>query len=104
MVRDESELLGIVRIRPDIGTDFLSKYIGHIGYDIKPSERGNGLGTELLRLALQKVKKLNISEALVLCSSKNKASRKVILNNNGIYESNIEDETGELLERYWIKL
>lgn len=104
MVRNDSELLGIVRIRPDLCSNYLEQYIGHIGYDIRPSERGQGFGTEILRLALQEAKRFDLTDVLILCSSDNSASRMIILKNNGLYESNIEDETGEVLERYWIKL
>lgn len=78
---------------------------GHIGYLIRPSERGKGYGTKLLKIALLEAKKLGIHKVLVTCRKENIASEKVIINNNGIYENNFyEEETGKTFKRYWIKL
>lgn len=78
---------------------------GHIGYLVRPSERGKGYGTQLLKLALIEAKKLDIEKVLVTCRSNNISSEKVILNNNGLYENNYyEKDTGKVFKRYWIKL
>ena len=65
---------------------FLLEEGGHIGYSIRPSERGKGYAKETLRQGLQVAKEKNIKKALVTCSVNNPASRAVILANGGIFE------------------
>ena len=77
----------------------LLNHAGHIGYSIRPSERGKGYAKESLRQGLQIAKGKNIKRALVTCSTENPASRAVILANGGVYED-VRNGT----ERYWIDL
>lgn len=90
--------LGFLNLRLRLN-DYLLEKGGHIGYSIRPSERGKGYAKESLRLGLQMAKDKNIHRVLVTCSIKNTASRAVILANGGQLE-NIHNET----ERYWIDL
>lgn len=99
---DNNIIEGVIRIRENLASEFLEKYIGHIGYDIRPLSRGKGYGKEILRLGLIKAKEIGLEEVLILCSEDNPASRRIIEGNGGIYESNIVDSDGELLRRYWI--
>jgi len=67
---DNSEVVGVVRVRhQDVGTD------GNIGYDISPSYRKKGYGTEILKLALVKAEKICIKEAIVTCNTENIPSK-----------------------------
>ena len=77
----------------------LLNYAGHIGYSIRPSERGKGYAKETLRQGLQAAKEKNIKKALVTCSVNNPASRAVILANGGILE-----DVRNGVERYWIEV
>lgn len=77
----------------------LLNYAGHIGYSIRPSERGKGYAKETLRQGLQVAKEKNIKKALVTCSVNNLASRAVILANGGIFE-----DARNGVERYWIEV
>ncbi|EGX29582.1 GNAT family N-acetyltransferase [Streptococcus salivarius] len=90
--------LGFLNLRLRLN-DYLLEKGGHIGYSIRPSERGKGYAKESLRQGLQVAKDKNIHRALVTCSIKNSASRAVILANGGQLED-IRHET----ERYWIDL
>ena len=90
--------LGFLNLRLRLN-DYLLEKGGHIGYSIRPSERGKGYAKESLHQGLQVAKDKNIHRALVTCSIKNSASRAVILANGGQLE-NIRHET----ERYWIDL
>ena len=90
--------LGFLNLRLRLN-DYLLEKGGHIGYSIRPSERGKGYAKESLHQGLQVAKDKNIHRALVTCSIKNPASRVVILANGGQLED-IRHET----ERYWIDL
>ena len=90
--------LGFLNLRLRLNEGLLN-YAGHIGYSIRPSERGKGYAKESLRQGLQVAKGKNIKQALVTCSTENPASRAVILANGGVYED-VRNGT----ERYWIDL
>ena len=94
---DVGVALGFLNLRLRLNEGLLN-YAGHIGYSIRPSERGKGYAKESLRQGLQIAKK-NIKRALVTCSTENPASRAVILANGGELED-VRNGT----ERYWIDL
>lgn len=76
---------------------------GHIGYSIRPSKRNMGYGTHILKLALQKAKKLSIKKVLVTCNNNNVGSRKIIEFNGGVLQDTIK-HNGKKVRRYWIKI
>ena len=90
--------LGFLNLRLRLNEGLLN-HAGHIGYSIRPSERGKGYAKESLRQGLQVAKEKNVKRALVTCSTENPASRAVILANGGVYED-VRNGT----ERYWIEL
>lgn len=90
--------VGIGKLRHYLN-DNLRKIGGHIGYCIRPSERGKGLGIILLYEMLKKARELNIPRALITCNETNTASRRVIENNGGKLDKIAGDEC-----YYWIKL
>ncbi|KKW17463.1 MAG: GCN5-related N-acetyltransferase [Candidatus Magasanikbacteria bacterium GW2011_GWA2_50_22] len=101
---DNGEFVGQANIRHRL-TDSLRQIGGHIGYDIRPSKRGQGYGNKILELALQKAKGLGIKCALITSDIRNEASRKIIEKNGGILENQIPNpETGFDTLRYWIDL
>ena len=95
---DGGRALGFLNLRLRLNEGLLN-YAGHIGYSIRPSERGKGYAKETLRQGLQVAKEKNIKKALVTCSVNNPASRAVILANGGFLE-NIRNG----VERYWIEV
>ena len=96
---DESgHALGFLNLRLRLNEGLLN-YAGHIGYSIRPSERGKGYAKESLLQGLQIAKEKNIKRALVTCSTENPSSRAVILANGGQLED-VRNGT----ERYWIEL
>ncbi len=90
--------LGFLSLRLRLNEGLLN-HAGHIGYSIRPSERGKGYAKESLQQGLQIAKEKNIKRALVTCSTENPASRAVILANGGKLED-VRNGT----ERYWIEL
>ena len=100
---ERDRLLGAVNIRHYLNDSLLFSG-GHIGDGIRPSERGKGYGTEIIRLALIECKKLGISKVLMTCDKDNIASAKTIIKNGGVLESEFINEDGETEQRYWITL
>ena len=90
--------LGFLNLRLRLNEGLLN-HAGHIGYSIRPSERGKGYAKESLRQGLEVAKEKNIKKTLVTCSVNNTASRAVILANGGELED-IRNGT----ERYWIDI
>ena len=100
---DRNILLGAVNIRHYLN-DYLLKYAGHIGDGIRPSERGKGFATEMIRLALLECKKLGIYRVLMVCDKSNIASAKTIIKNGGKLEDEFVDGDGKIQQRYWIEV
>jgi len=96
------ELAGTVEIRHRL-TDFQLTYTGHIGFTIRPLFRGQGLGTQLLALALDECRKLGLSRVLLTCSRHDEAARSAIVSNGGMLENEIAYE-GDIRCRYWIAI
>ena len=103
LVADERRIVGAVNIRHAL-TERLFNAGGHIGYGIRPSERGKGYATELLRLALEKTRELGLTDILVVCDESNLASEKVIQKNGGVPDTPFVEEDGNVVKRYWIHL
>lgn len=99
---DKEQFIGRVSIRHRLNKE-LKKFGGHIGYIIKPSKRKKGYGTQILKLALLKAKKLGIKKILITCSEINVASQKIIEKNNGKLKEKTKHKN-ELLKKYWINI
>lgn len=100
---NDKKIVGVIHFRHYFN-DFLEKYGGHIGYSICPSERRKGYGTLMLSECLKEIKKYsNLEKVLLTCNDTNKASKKTIIANGGIYENTVYCEPNDCnLERYWI--
>ena len=101
--RARNRLLGAANIRHELNDSLLITG-GHIGDGIRPSERGKGFGTELVRLALIECKKLGIRRVLMTCDKSNTASAKTIIKNGGVLENEFVNSEGEIEQRYWITI
>lgn len=97
------KILWAISLRHNIDHSNFREVGGHIGYGIRPSERGKWYATEMLRLALLEAKKLWLQKVLITCDDDNIASAKVIENNGGIFERFAEKD-GKKKRRYWITL
>ena len=104
LVDMRNQVLGTSRLRHWL-VPHLEKEGGHIGYDIRPSERRKGLGTSLLSLTLEKARERGIDEVVITCDGDNEASRRTILKNGGRpIRSSISDRTGKQVLRFRIVL
>ena len=98
---DGGEIIGTTQVRHSLNEATLHKG-GHIGYGIRPSERGKGYGAQILALALNECRALGIDKALVTCDKDNAASAGTILRNGGVLENEFVEEDGNIVQRYWI--
>ncbi|MFW6355789.1 MAG: GNAT family N-acetyltransferase [Spirochaetota bacterium] len=77
--------VGICKIRHHL-TDALRVSGGHIGYSIRPSERGKGYGTRMLAEALVRAREIGISWVLITVNEDNPASWRMVEANAGSLE------------------
>lgn len=100
---DERDIfIGAANIRKYLNERLLNGG-GHIGDGIRPTERGKGYGTLLVKLALEECKKLGINRVLMCCNKFNEGSRKTIIKNGGVLENEVPVDDS-ITQRYWINL
>ena len=105
LVGSDCRILGSTRLRHSIETEYLRYCGGHIGYDIRPSQRGNGYGTAALALTLQKARQSGLGRVLLTCNADNAASRRIIEKCGGKFASQIVCKNEwKVIRRYWVEL
>ena len=77
--------VGLGKIRHFL-TDALREAGGNIGYAIRPSGRGKGYGTLLLKKLRQEAARMGMEKALITVHNTNPASIRVALRNGGVIE------------------
>jgi predicted acetyltransferase len=103
-LREDGKIVAVSRIRHSVN-DWINRSVGHIGFDVRPSERRKGYATLLLRETLIKAKQMGHTEVLLICDADNIASTKVIERNNGVFCDVIDSLfSGRRAKRYWIQL
>jgi predicted acetyltransferase len=101
---DDNEFIGRFSLRYELNENLL-RVGGHIGYEIRPSKRRQGYGTEILRLGLEKARELGLHRVLVTCDENNIGSKKIIEHNGGKLENAIEIEGDPVKKlRFWIDI
>lgn len=95
--------IGEITIRHRLN-DALTIRGGHIGYVIRWSEWGKGYGTYMLKLALEKAKKLGLERVLITCDENNIASARVMEKNGCEYGDTVDCADGSRTKRYWKQL
>lgn len=98
---DRNIMVGAVNIRHFLNESLLLNG-GHIGDGVVPSERGKGIATAMIALALNECKKLGIDRVLMVCDKNNVASAKSIIRNGGVLENEVV-VNGITEQRYWIE-
>ncbi len=99
---ERDRMVGAVNIRHDLNEALLLNG-GHIGDGVRPSERGKGIATQMIAMALDECRKLGIRKVLMVCDKENIASAKSIRRNGGILENEVLVD-GVTEQRYWIEL
>ena len=105
----DSKVLGIINLRYYLN-DFLYKYGGNIGYNVRPTERKKGYNLYQLKKVLEICKEKGLEKVLITCDKDNIGSSASIIKCGGILENEILDNDGtvigkgKVLHRYWINL
>jgi predicted acetyltransferase len=101
LVRDAKRIVGCSRFRHTLN-QFLAERGGHIGYDVRPSERRRGYGTRLLQLTLAEARRIGLTRLLITADEANVASWRIIEKNGGQCEPGLLMTEAGALRRYWI--
>lgn len=76
---------------------------GNIGYEVRPSERRQGIGRRLLALTLDEARRVGLSRVLLTTLPTNVGSIAVIEANGGVFaDTSVSPRTGATMNRYWI--
>ena len=104
LVKDSSTIVGESRLRHSLTPD-LNLEGGHIGYAIRPSQRLQGNGTQILRLTMLEAKEMGFDKVLVTCDKDNIGSSKIIIANGGILDGEgVSKRSKKLVQRYWVPI
>lgn len=97
--------IGRVSLRHHLN-DFLRRFGGHIGYEIRPSRRCEGHGRQLLALVLEKARERGMDRVMLTCDVTNTGSRRIIESNGGVLEDiqTWPEVNPEPYMRWWIML
>jgi predicted acetyltransferase len=83
----------------------LKEFGGHIGYEVRPSARNQGVAREMLRLVLATPKAKEIGKLLLTCAPTNLASIRTIIANGGVLTATKFVERWQRdTSYYWIEL
>jgi predicted acetyltransferase len=87
VVNAQGSIVGVVRVRHHIHTEFLANELGHIGYDVPSSQRGRGFGVITLKAGLEHARALGRERVLLYADTDNIASWRTIERCGGILET-----------------
>lgn len=103
LVNEEDDIIGIINIR--LGLNDRLRYIGgHIGFSIRPSERGKGYNKINLYLGLKRLQEVGEKEAFLDCEVENKASSGTMKSLGGKLVNTKDTEEYGMVEDYIINI
>lgn len=104
IVRNDEKIVGLINIRYVLN-DYLKRGGGHIGYNVRPSERRKGYASQALELILQNAYEYGLEEVLIDCYKGNVGSEKTIESSGAIlYSEEYSEERKNTLMRYKVNL
>ncbi|GAA0568605.1 GNAT family N-acetyltransferase [Paractinoplanes ferrugineus] len=93
-------VLGTISLRHELNA-LLFEVGGHIGYGVRPAERGRGLAGWALAEMLVAARALGLDRVLITCDDTNAASARTIERAGGVRED-IREHDGRRYRRYWV--
>jgi predicted acetyltransferase len=94
----------MLRLRHHLNEGLL-QHGGHVGYYVRPAARGKGHAKQALRMALDRLRKMGVTRALVTVDPMNVPSIRVVLANGGKPDGQgRHPQTGAVVNRYWVDL
>ena len=104
LVRDGKTVLGEFRFRPTVPPPYLSNS-GHVGYNVRPSERRKGYATRGLAMVLAKAREFGLEGLMIPINSVNVGSIRTTEKNGGVLaRREVDPESAEVTSLYWINL
>ena len=103
VVSSQGAIVGVVRVRHHINTDFLAEEVGHIGYDVPPTHRRRGFGVAVLKAGLARAREIGLERVLLYADTDNPASWRTIERCGGVFDAERYSPLYNcLVRRYWI--
>jgi predicted acetyltransferase len=104
IINQEDKIVGIINIRYVLN-DYLKRGGGHIGYNIRPSERRKGYASQALELILEDAYNYGLEDVLIDCYKGNIGSEKTIESSGAtLYSEEYSEERKNTLMRYKINV
>lgn len=97
---DSGILIGVTNIRHRLNKE-IENCGGHIGLGIRPSYRGQGYGSKLMSLSIEKLNELGVDSIHIHCYKGNMASAKAIISNRGQLISELPLDN-KIVQRYLV--
>lgn len=99
--QSDNKIVGSNNVRWDLTKEML-RFVGHIGYGIRPTERRKGYNKINLYLAMIEAQKLGLERVMLDCDVNNIGSDKTLKALGGSLErTEIDPEDGILTNVYW---
>lgn len=100
--KKNNRLVGSIQLRHSL-TPELEIHGGHIGYGIRPTERGKGFGKQQLQLVLDVARNMSMEKVMITCNKENEPSKMTAKSCGGVLTSESYYK-GKMEETYWIDL
>lgn len=102
LVRDGERVVGELRFRPTVPPPYGNNN-GHVGYNIRPSERRKGYAAHGLGMLLNKGRELGLEGFMVPVEGENPGSVRTIEKHGGtLFRRDTDPHSGEVTSWYWI--
>ena len=102
VVADDAGVVGEVRFRPRLVNLPPEHQNGHIGYNLRPSARGQGIGTQMIALIRELGRRHNLPHLWATIDADNPASARIVVKNGGFLEREAVTRSGKSTGLYRI--